>query len=196
MGQKIIVGLSGLAGSGKSTASQIISNAYGVPRRPFAFPLKRMIGALGIPAAELDGPASVKELPSVRLGGHTLRYAMQTLGTEWGRQCMGETFWVDQWMIGIGDLPGAVADDCRFPNEVEAIQRLGGIIIRIERAGAGVKGDGAKHASEQIDKLPFDYSYVNCGTRDDMDTALRYLIDRHFGFPPAQLDLPRAGSFE
>lgn len=196
---RVIVGLCGLAGSGKSTASRLIQNAYNIPRRPFAYPLKRMIGALGVPTEVLDGPASVKELPTARLNGHTVRFALQTLGTEWGRKIMGEDFWVKQWAASFDNkMPGMVADDVRFPNEVEAIQKLGGIVIRIDRMGSGVQGDGSKHASEDIEKLEYDWRVTNNSTPNHLEHSLRRIIDEAFADPEQQLDLavwPKAGSF-
>lgn len=196
MHSRLLVGLSGLAGSGKSQASKFISNTYGIPRRPFAFPLKCMIGALGIPSEVLDGPAAVKELPTARLGGKTVRYALQTLGTEWGRTYMGEDFWVQQWRLGLDPI-GCVADDCRFRNEWKAIKDEGGIVIRIERAGAGVSGTGAMHASEAIGAVPYDVLLTNNGTLADLHDGLARVIDELTGFKVVQpsLDLPQAGSF-
>lgn len=188
---KLIVGLVGLAGAGKSTASRIISNEFGIPRRPFAFPLKRMIATLGFPSEVLDGPASVKELPTDKLDGKSLREAMQTLGTEWGRNCMGKNFWVNRWTEGLPELPGAVADDCRFENEVQAIRHLGGIVIRLDRMGAGVKGEGAKHASEQIDGLEIDVRLTNNGTVRDLEDGLLRAIEELTGHVPQQHSLLR-----
>jgi hypothetical protein len=131
-----------------------------------------MVGALGIPAEVLDGPAAVKELPTERLNGHTVRFALQTLGTEWGRNIMGADFWVKQWEATLDGLPGAVADDVRFVNEAQAIMSRGGIVLRIERYGAGVKGDGAAHASEQIADVPYTRIIENNHSMEDFERAL------------------------
>ena len=169
----LLIGLTGKAGSGKTTAARYLSDLYGIPRRPFAFPLKCMIGALGFPAEVLDGPSHVKELPTEKLAGHSLRHAMQTLGTQWGREIMGQDFWVRQWENTL-DQPGCIADDVRFPNECEAIRSRGGVILRVERDGAGVRGEGAKHASEQCDKLWYDAVIPNNGSVDDFHARLGF----------------------
>ncbi len=169
----MIIGLSGLAGSGKTTAARFLSDRLNIPRRPFAYPLKAMVGALGIPAEVLDGPAAVKELPSEKLCGHSVRHVLQTLGTEWGRNILGADFWVKQWENGLGPQ-GCVAEDCRFANEAAAIQSRGGIIIRVERWGAGAKV-GATHASEQIGSLPYDWLIENNHSVEDFE---RELLDR------------------
>ena len=84
----------------------------------------------------------------------TPRYALQTLGTEWGRQ-LDENIWLlyadrdaaKRKVEGFGVVP-----DCRFLNEAKFIRDCGGLLIEIVRPGydgsdamsAGV----AAHASE------------------------------------------------
>ena len=53
---------------------------------------------------------------------------MQTLGTEWGRECIGPEVWVDVWKSNVqkwldGGL-NVVVDDMRFPNEWDAVKAL------------------------------------------------------------------------
>lgn len=50
---KIIIGLTGLAGAGKSTAAQFLVAEHGFSRVPFAGPLKRMALDLGFTEAEI-----------------------------------------------------------------------------------------------------------------------------------------------
>jgi CRP/FNR family transcriptional regulator len=59
---------------------------------------------------------------------------MQTLGTEWGRQCMDADIWVRAWAARAALLTSAVADDVRFQNEADMIRNLGGVIIRVMRS--------------------------------------------------------------
>lgn len=171
----MIIGLTGKAGSGKSTAARILSSQMGFCRRPFAYPLKSMLGALGVPRDHLDGNAAIKEMPSILFGGKSLRHAMQTLGTEWGRAQFGEDFWIKMWLRGLADLGDVVADDVRFANESATIKRLGGFIIRIERQGAGATV-GANHASENIDAVPHDYTIYNDFAESDLEEALQRVI--------------------
>jgi hypothetical protein len=173
----MIIGLCGLAGSGKSVVAKALVRNYGYVRRPFAYPLKCMLGALGIPEEILDGPSSVKELPMERLGGKSVRYALQRLGTEWGRQMMGEDFWVKQWLATKPDYDLIVADDCRFPNEAAAIKALGGIIVRIQRDGAGSKV-GAGHLSEtSMGGISVDCILVNDGDLSELEAAVAKIVD-------------------
>lgn len=144
---RTIVAFTGLAGAGKSTAAAHLVKSRGFERVRFAGPLKAMMKALGCTDAEIDGDR--KEVPCDLLGGKTPRQAMQWLGTEWGRDLIDSNLWIRAWRAAVDRLPGgipAVVDDCRFPNEAEAIRAAGGVIVRIERPGAGT---ASVHASEQ-----------------------------------------------
>lgn len=143
----LTIGFCGLAGSGKSTAALRLVERHGFERRRFAGPLKAMIAALGLGHEEIEG--QLKEVPSPLLCGRTPRQAMQWLGTEWGRNLIGEDFWTLAWETACGDAPLIVADDCRFANEADAIRRRGGIVIRIDCPWA-VSSSGAGHASEAL----------------------------------------------
>jgi HNH endonuclease len=106
----------------------------------------------------------------------TPRYALQQLGTNWGRNCF-DTIWVDYalrvakriletpdrtvefvngyspevgaFFYGGGDRPkGVVIPDVRFKNEVKGIKAAGGKLIRVVRPGSGLKGTAAQHQSE------------------------------------------------
>lgn len=145
--RRTIIAFTGLAGSGKSTAAAHLVRHYGFHRVRFAGPLKNMMAALGCTEREIDGDR--KEQPCALLGGKTPRYAMQTLGTEWGRDLITQDLWIRAWQKAVDELsPGTpvVVDDCRFPNEAEAVRAAGGVIVRIERPGAGT---ASVHASEQ-----------------------------------------------
>lgn len=163
-----VVGVVGLAGSGKTTLSNYLVRSLGYTRRPFALPLKRMLGALGLTEEHLEGNGPLKSAACDLLGGHSPRYAMQTLGTEWGRNIMGQDFWVNAWRSGAHRTALAVADDCRFLNEVDAIHELRGVVIRIHRPGIALDPKVASHASEQIDNLPYDFAVVNDGPPEKM----------------------------
>ncbi|UYE95911.1 hypothetical protein KNLIENLN_00099 [Sinorhizobium phage NV1.1.1] len=141
-----LVALTGAAGSGKSTATKFLVERHGYTLVKFAGPLKDMLRAIGLDEDEIEGEA--KERPSGELCGKTPRHAMQTLGTEWGRRCVGDGFWIGLWRrrveTDLADGGRVVVDDCRFPNEAEAVRQLGGMIIKLEGRG-GIAG---QHASE------------------------------------------------
>lgn len=165
-----IIALTGLAGCGKSTVASVLAE-YGFGRVRFADPLKTMLRALGLGDAEIEGP--LKERPCHLLAGRTPRHAMQTLGTEWGRSCIGPDFWVGLWQrtaCAVLDHGGRVAaEDCRFPNEAAAARALGGEVWLVLRPGLAVGG----HASEQAgqDIVP-DRIIRNDGTLADLRRAV------------------------
>jgi hypothetical protein len=143
-----LIAFTGLAGSGKTTAARYLVEQHDFVRVRFADPLKAMLRTLGLSEAEID--SELKEAPSPLLGGWTPRHAMQTLGTEWGRLCMGEDFWVNHWQMRTANWlrlgRSVVVDDCRFENEAAAVRVPGGKIVRIVGRG----GIGGEHISEQM----------------------------------------------
>ena len=89
----------------------------------------------------------VKEFPSDILNGLTPRYAMQTIGTDWGRKMIGDSLWVNAWR---NTLPkgNIVVDDVRFENEADAVRELGGLVVRLTRRDTLAVGN---HESEKLD---------------------------------------------
>ncbi len=130
-------------GAGKTTLAARLNTRYGYARMKMAGPLKSMLTAYlhsqGLSTKEVERmiEGDLKNEPSVYLGGRTPRHAMQTLGTEWGRDCMSTDFWVDaaaeQIENAIEKGLGVVVDDIRFPNEMEMIRDFGGIVVRVRR---------------------------------------------------------------
>lgn len=148
----MIIGLTGRAQSGKTTAAFALKEK-GFAYLRFADPLKDMLRVIGLTDEQLDG--NEKEIPIALLCGKSPRYAMQTLGTEWGRLLIDQDFWVTAWMRKASILAkqgkDIVADDVRFMNEAQAIRQLGGEIWRVVRhANIGT------HASETEQQLIMD----------------------------------------
>ncbi|MDZ7824434.1 MAG: hypothetical protein U5K75_10645 [Ahrensia sp.] len=169
-----VIGLSGLAGAGKSTLACLLIAEHGYKLIKFADPLKAMLRGyyenLGLSdhAIQLRIEGSLKEVPDADLGGKTPRYAMQTLGTEWGRALIGQHLWTNaaetklQNALACGQR--VVFDDLRFENEAAVIRRNGGTVVRIERTGVALS-DSA-HASELGVKA--DVVIVNDGEPEAM----------------------------
>jgi hypothetical protein len=180
-----LIGLIGKKGSGKDTAADGLE-AYGFQNVKFAGALKAMLRTLlayqGVDedtiGRMIDG--DLKEVPTEYLAGKTPRFAMQTLGTEWGRNLIGPDFWLDTAMkkAATGDT---VITDCRFPNEVEAVKSNGGTVIRIVAEGRTVFDEtavGVDHASETLmDELPEDVVIANvmAGRPEDIPAAVEKL---------------------
>jgi predicted kinase len=171
-----VVAFTGVAGSGKSTAAGYLVEKRGYTRVRFAGPLKAAMAAMGFSHAEIEG--ELKETPNDALGGKTPRYAMQTLGTEWGRNCIVDDFWIRLWRRDVdavlADGGRVVVDDCRFPNEAQAIRKLGGDIFKIEGRG-GIAGG---HVSERGcgDE---DLVIANDNTRDELFDKIEEALRRY-----------------
>lgn len=167
-----VVAFTGLAGSGKSTAADYLVGK-GYVRVKFAGPLKAMMRAMGLSEAHIEG--DLKELPTPLLAGRTPRHAMQTLGTDWGRDMIGPTLWTGLWYATASDVLDhggrVVCDDCRFANEAEVVRAIGGRVIRLQGRG-GIAGG---HVSESQD-FPVDCEVVNEGPLDDLRERLNEVL--------------------
>lgn len=149
----MIIGLVGLAGSGKSTVAEYISSKYGYVRLNFKDALVREVKE-NFPALleELykiyyyqNGVFSVDDLFTKK--PKAMRALLQNYGTEVRRRD-DKDYWVEQWKdIAYSEpVQNIVTDDVRFINEAEAVRGAGGKIIRIVRTDVSTAMD---HASEK-----------------------------------------------
>lgn len=161
-----VVALTGLAGSGKSTLADYLIARHGYVRVKFAGPLKAMMAAIGLSNDHIEG--KLKELPTPLLQGKTPRFAMQTIGTEWGRDTIGPNFWTGLWARTANDVLDnggrVIVDDCRFDNEAETVRALGGMVIQLTGRG-GIAGT---HQSEA--GVDADIVLHNTGSITDLHT--------------------------
>ena len=87
-----LIGFAGRAGAGKTTAACTVCAEFpGYVRLSFASPLRDMLRVLGISDEDMSAG---KESPHPLLCGRSPRFALQHLGTEWGRQMIGPELWV------------------------------------------------------------------------------------------------------
>jgi len=89
-------------------------------------------------------------------GPMTAREVMQYVGTDFFRKIYPNV-WADSTIRRIKSegTAFAVITDCRFPNEVDAIKKQGGKVIRLTRNG----DDSDAHSSEAaLDKENYDWS--------------------------------------
>lgn len=175
-----IIGLGGVARSGKDTIGMILHEVYGYRIASFSDILNKALytldrsmgdsGGLFIRTDEASYPVhyanlidslgyeSAKEYPGVRK-------ALQAMGTEVGRTLLGEDVWVDAMF---NDLPsGLVAIvNVRFPNEFDAVRKRGGVVWRVTRPGYTAANG---HISDTaLDGHIFDHHIENDGTVGDL----------------------------
>lgn len=138
-----IIGLVGLIGSGKGTVGDLLVQKHGFIQESFAKPLKDAVALIfNWPRDLLEGNTdegrewrNVEDVFwSAQLGkSMTPRLALQLFGTEAGRNVFGENIWTSALINRLLPLHNYVITDVRFDNEVKAIRRAGGIIVRIKR---------------------------------------------------------------
>lgn len=156
----MLIGITGLAGSGKSEVSAVLVNQRGFRSHAFADPLKEMLLTAGFHRHQLYG--SGKGVLDTTFG-KTPRQIMQTLGTGWAREMVHPDFWVKLWERRIAHSLAmgrhVVADDIRFPNEADAIRAHGGQVWRVIRPGV----EAMDHASEKNEVVADLNIYNNAG---------------------------------
>jgi hypothetical protein len=228
-----LIGVCGTAGSGKDTVADILVLEHGFVKVAFADPLKRICRELHLFTDEqLWGPSRARNAADTRyprphgpfMNGRCLccsmrlvpscfqtprcfltpRFALQQLGTEWGRHCY-PGMWID-YAMGIADylltgectigwpdysaqagqsvgrkerVRGVVISDVRFPNEEIAIHTKGGRVWRTTH-GDGLTSSAGGHASETyIDSLQADYVFPDT-TVEELPGIVRSLMGLHF----------------
>lgn len=136
----ILIGLVGATGCGKTTLANELVAAYGYTRAHMGQPIKDMLAVLGLTPEQLNGPTPVRRRPSPLLGGKSPRWAMETLGTNWGRHMMAPTIWANAVDARLRAMwaeraTPVVIDDLRFPSDWAVVQKNNGVLVRIVRPG-------------------------------------------------------------
>lgn len=96
------------------------------------------------------------------LNNMTVRELLQKFGTAI-RNEVCDDFWVKVCLKNCTE--DCIISDVRFESEAEGIRDIGGVIIRVNREGAGA----GNHISEiALDNYSFDYIIDNNGTEEDL----------------------------
>ena len=133
----------------------------------------------------------LKNYKGLELVKPTIRFLLQFIGTNLFRDQLHPSIWVNSLMSEyksklssnnpVDDLdweprfiyPNWIITDCRFPNEMEAVKKRGGITIRVNRpcsicGGSGyhkmscpVSKSGEHYSETSLDKAEFDYIIDN-----------------------------------
>jgi len=141
----MIIGFVGLIGSGKDTAADYLVNFHGFRRDSFAGTLKDAIAAVfGWDRTLLEGRTTqarewreqIDPWWAERLGMPDLtpRWILQWWGTEVCRKGFHDDIWIaslEHKLLTSND--DIVISDVRFPNEISAIHKAGGTVVRIKR---------------------------------------------------------------
>lgn len=182
-----LIGVTGLARSGKDHAADYLARHMGLYKYAFAEPLKTMLKSVfGDHFHQGDRSGICPET------GKSYRVMMQTLGTELGRNLWNDQVWVNlvarRWDEVQNKTPlcgwepyvakGMVLSDVRFNSEAHWVRDNHGVVLQIVRPGleqqtVGIEG----HQSEQGIRGAFvTHTIVNDGTLFDFDMKLMQLV--------------------
>lgn len=182
MSRPTLIGLSGLAGSGKDTAASALQ-ANGYASMAFADPMRRMLRELLLGSVGDDSYMDYRKLKEHEIPGLgvSYRHLAQTLGTEWGR-AIAPDFWIriaeatisSRLRMSENQPKNFVISDVRFVNEADWIRARGGVIWRIKRAStAPVRA----HVSEQeLYQFDADETLHNNGSIQDLYKSICLLL--------------------
>lgn len=161
-----IIGFSGKIMSGKSTVAKYLKE--NIPNSidiAFADALKSLVsmffGEGDEQTLDLNQQETKQKMHSC---GKTYRQLLQEIGTHKMREVWPD-IWIHNWRKRVLFYEHTQADvvilvsDVRFPNEVKAIQDLGGIVIRLTRNPVDSKDESETALDNQLDS--FDYIIDN-----------------------------------
>ena len=197
-----ILGFVGLIGSGKDTSADYLVNFYGFKRDSFAATLKDTAAAVfawdrelleGRTKASREWREQVDQwwADRLKIPHLTPRWVLQY----WGTEVFRNHFHSDIWIASVenklrNSRDDIVITDCRFPNEADAIRKVGGKVIRIKRGPDPEWFEFAKENAEHMPKVypevhaseyssapvSYDELIVNDGSIDELYSKLRNLV--------------------
>lgn len=142
----VVIGLSGFAGSGKSTIAEYLVRQHGFTRLSFATAVKDITAAtFGWERTRLEGATPQdriwREEPdpfwSSRMGRpFSPRVALQYIGTDVFRTHVLPSIWYDiviSKIQNLGPTAKVVVDDVRFVNERTALREVGAHFLLVRR---------------------------------------------------------------
>jgi hypothetical protein len=140
-----IIGIVGFIGSGKGAISDYLFQKYNYSNGSFASPLKDTVASIfkwdralleGDTVESREWRENVDEWWANRLNipNLTPRYILQYFGTDLCRTHFHQDIWIasmEKHLLSVSS--NTVISDVRFKNEIDAITRLNGIIMRVKR---------------------------------------------------------------
>lgn len=208
-----LIGLVGFAGCGKGTVSDTLVSKHNFTKLAFADGVKDSVSIVfGWPRHLLEGDTEPSrafrekrdDFWSDKLGIEvTPRWALQTMGTEAGRNVFHDKIWIYSVEKRLADHKNVVISDVRFPNEIDFIRSHHGFIVRVIRGDEPVWYETAYHQNagshrsylldssrkKMEDAYPhihasewawigtqFDYQIHNNGTKAELETNVNFML--------------------
>lgn len=191
----MIIGISGKAGSGKDTAASMLEWIYSNPGKTcedyekhssnnkyadvnishFADILKEAVRHLLVVDEWATNTQEGKK-SHIEWLGMTVREFLQKFGT--AMRNIDNDFWVKVLWAHIDDVwDNVIIADVRYPNEAKSIKDRDGILVRIDRKGAGA----GEHTSETAldDYNNWDYHIKNDGSLEDLFKIMQIIAREH-----------------
>lgn len=166
----MIIGLTGLAQSGKDTVASFLVENHGFERRAFADKLKQFAVYINPTLAThvgILGWEQAKKLPEHRK-------FLQDVG-HGAREFFGETIWTDQVLNSKHiTSENIVISDMRYENEFSLVKNNDGMLVRIIRSDIELVNN---HITE-VGHLnwPVDWTIYNDGSLEDLKIAVDEMI--------------------
>lgn len=177
----MLIGFTGKAGSGKSTACQMVEDMLEdsirinfkdalIAEIKQNFPL--FLVALSDKYDESVDWLFENKPPEFRA-------FMQNYGTEL-RRGPNPSYWIEKWEAAVvmNNEYHIVTDDVRFLNEAQAVKDANGIIVRIERSD--ITNTGSHLSEVEMDQIVPDYTIsVGPGEHEALRKQLSTILTRH-----------------
>ena len=190
----MIIGISGKAGSGKDTAAKMLEVLYANPnisyedfinRRyknfadiqvvHFADTLKETAQVL-FRIGEWETNTQEGKKTTINWIGKTVRELLQGIG-QGLRDAIDFDLWVKILFANTEGWSNYIIADVRYPNEIEAIKERNGILLRIDREGAGAGNHSSEIALDNYKE--WDVHIENNGSIEDLFEAMRIFIKNY-----------------
>ena len=195
----MIIGITGLIGSGKDTAANYLTTHHKFRKESFAGSLKDAVASVfGWDRELLEGSTKYSRewreqvdpwwAERLKMPKLTPRWVLQYWGTEVCRNSFHDDIWIasveNKLRTSKDDI---VITDCRFINEVLAIKKAGGITIRIVRGDQPAWYDAAvafnrgpnNNPEWSLSKLKLEKLKVHASEYSSVGLAYDYQIDNN-----------------